>query len=211
MNNTAWNQGLEQPRKGRECFSLGQDLKEEDKRVGKSAIARLVTPKPYQYKRDTKSPDPAIMSEETTLDEDKVKKKHVQQVEKLIVTTVKETLFDNRKSRALEMTVEKRIKEEMAGSKWEMDLKGASEGILKEDVAMAMKKKVSAMICFATMKEVVGNHIVNSISVDEILAKTTETILDNKLRQERVLEGVEKGQEVEQDEMNVIAGNVNGE
>ncbi len=79
MNNTAWNQGLEQPRKGRECFSPGQDLKEEDKRVGKSAIARLVTPKPYQYKRDTKGPDPAIMREDTTLDEDKVKKKHVQQ------------------------------------------------------------------------------------------------------------------------------------
>jgi hypothetical protein len=185
--------------------------------VGQSAIARLVTPKPYQYKRDRKSPDLAIMREDTTLDipppanEDKVKKKHVQQVEKLIARTVKETLFDYIKSKALETTVEKCIKEEMARSKWEMDLDKPSEGILKEDVAMAMKKKVSAMICFATIEEVVGNHIVNSIDFDEILATTRETILNKKFEQGRVLEGVEKGQEVAEEEMNVIAGNVSGE
>jgi hypothetical protein len=156
------------------------------------------------------------MREATTLDipppanEDKVKKKHVQQVEKLIPTTVKETLFDYIKSKALETTVKKHIKEEMARSKWVMDLDEPSHGLLKEDVAMAMKKKGSAMICFATMKEVVGNDILNSIDFHEILATTMETILNNKFRQERLLEGVEKGQVVEE-ELNVIAGNVNGE
>ncbi len=228
MNNTAWNQGLEQPRKGRECFSPGQDLKEEDKRVGKSAIARLVTSKPYQYKQvcgrmdqqewDRKRPDTALMREDTThhdmsppATEDKVKKKkHIQEVEKWIATTVMETLFDYIKSKALEKTVEKHINKEMARSSWDMNLEEPCEGMSKEDVAMAMKKKGSAMICSASMKEVVGNHIVNSIKFDEILATTTETILDNKLRQERVLEGVEKGQVVEE-ELNVIAGNVNGE
>jgi hypothetical protein len=180
--------------------------------VRQSAIARLVTPKPYQYKWDRKSCDTAVMREDTTLDifppanEDKVKKKHVQQVEKLIATTVKETLFDYIKSKALERTVKKR----MTRSTWEMDLDEASHGLLKEDVAMAIKKKGSAMICFATMKEVVGKDIVNSIDIHEILATTMETILNNKVRQERVLEGVEKGQEVEE-ELNVIAGNVNGE
>jgi hypothetical protein len=216
---------LEQPRKRREWFSPGQDLKEE--RVGQSAIARLVTSKPYQYKQvcgrmdqqewDRKRPDTALMREDTTHDmsppatEDKVKKKkHIQEVEKWIATTVMETLFDYIKSKALEKTVEKRINKEMTRSKWEMNVDKPCEGIIKEDVAMAMKKKVSAMICFETMKEVVGNHIVNLIDSDEILARAMETILKSKLRQERAVERVEKGQEMEE-EMNVIAGNVNGE
>jgi hypothetical protein len=38
-----------------------------------------------------------------------------------------------------------------------------------------------------------------------------EAILNNKLRQERVVEPVEKGQEVKEEEMKVVAGNVNGE
>jgi hypothetical protein len=157
------------------------------------------------------------MREDTTLDmslpatESKVKKKNVQEVEKLIATTVKETLFDYIKSKALEKTAEKRINKEMARSKWEMDLVKPCEGVIKEDVAMAMKKRVSAMICFGTMKEVVGKNIVNLIDFDEILATAMETILNNKLRQERVMEQVEKGQEVEEEEINVIAGNKNGE
>jgi hypothetical protein len=44
--------------------------------------------------------------------------------------------------------VEKRINKEMARSNWEMNLEEPCEGI---DAAMAMKKKVSAMICFGTI------------------------------------------------------------
>jgi hypothetical protein len=64
--------------------------------------------------------------------------------------------------------------------------------MVKEDVAMAMKKTVSAMICFGTMKEVVGNHIVNLIDFDEIMVVAMKTIMKNKLMQERVSERVEK-------------------
>jgi hypothetical protein len=49
---------------------------------------------------------------------------------------------------------------------------------------------VSTMICFGTMKEVVGNHIVNLIDFDEIIAAAMETILKNKLMQERMSETV---------------------
>jgi hypothetical protein len=42
------------------------------------------------------------------------------------------------------------------------------------------------------MKEVVGNHIVNSIDFDEIMAVALETIMKNKLMQERVSHRVEK-------------------
>jgi hypothetical protein len=72
-----WNQGSEQPRKRRECSSPGHGLKE--KRVGQSAIARLVTPKPYLYEErvcdrieqqewDRKRVDTAFMGEDTSLD-----------------------------------------------------------------------------------------------------------------------------------------------
>jgi hypothetical protein len=69
------------------------------------------------------------------------------------------------------------------------------------------------------MKEVVGNHsFVNLIDFDEIIATAMETILKNKLRQESVGKGGEmtsRGRRndklVEEEEMNVIAGNVNGE
>jgi hypothetical protein len=54
--------------------------------------------------------------------------------------------------------VQKRINKEMARLNWEMNLEEPCEGMVKEDVAMAMKKTVSAMICFGTMKEVVGNY-----------------------------------------------------
>jgi hypothetical protein len=57
---------------------------------------------------------------------------------------------------------------------------------------MAIKKKASAMICFGTMKELVGNHIVNLIDFHEIMAAAMETILKNELMQEKVLERVEK-------------------
>ncbi len=89
-----------------------------------------------------------------------------------------------------------------------MNLEEPWEDTVKEDVAMAMKKAVSSMICFGTMKEVVGNHIVNSIDFDEIMAVALETIMKNKLMQERVSQRVEKWQV---EEMSVIAGNVNGE
>jgi hypothetical protein len=158
-------------------------LKEE--RRGQSAIARLVTPKPYQFEQvcdridqqewDRKRTDSALRKD--TLDtsspqaeDDKVKNQYVQAVEEWIATTVKETLFEYIKSKALEKTVEKRINEEMARSNLGMSLEEPCEEMVKEDVAMAMKKTVSSMICFRTMKEVVGNHIVNSIDFDEIMA-----------------------------------------
>jgi hypothetical protein len=200
----------------------------KEKRVGQSAIARLVTPKPYQYEPvcdrieqqewDRKRADTALMREDTSLDtslppteDNKVKNKHVQEAEEWISITVKETLFKYIKSKALEKTVEnKRIHKEMARSNWEMNPEEPWEVMVKEDVAMAMKKTVSAMICFGTMKEVVGNHIVNLIDFDEIMVVAMKTIMKNKLMQERVSERVEKWQ-VEEEEVNVIAGNVNGE
>jgi hypothetical protein len=180
-------------------------LKEE--REGQPAIARLVTPKPYQFERlcdridqqewDRKRADAALMLKEdvdasSPQTEDKVKNQHVQAVEDWIATTVKGTLFEYIKSKALERTVEKCINEEMARSNLKMNLEEPCEDTVKEEVAMAMKKAVSSMICFGTMKEVVGNHIVNSIDFDEIMAVALETIMKNKLMQERVSQRVEK-------------------
>jgi hypothetical protein len=71
------------------------------------------------------------------------------------------------------------------------DLEEPCEGMVKEDVAMATKKKVSLMICFGTMKEVVGNHIVNAIDFDEIKSTAMVIILKNKAMQVRVSETVE--------------------
>jgi hypothetical protein len=51
---------------------------------------------------------------------------------------------------------------------------------------------------------------VNSIDFDELMALAIETIMKNKLMQERVSERAEKRKE-EEEEVNVIAGNVNGE
>jgi hypothetical protein len=42
------------------------------------------------------------------------------------------------------------------------------------------------------MKEVLGNHIVNSIDFDKIMAVASETIMKNKLMQERVSGWVKK-------------------
>jgi hypothetical protein len=84
--------------------------------------------------------------------------------------------------------MEKCINEDMARSTWEMHLEEPCEGMVKEDVAMAMKKKV---VCFGTMKEVVGNHIVNAIDFDEIKSTAMVIILKNKAMQVRVSETVE--------------------
>ena len=171
-------------------------MKEE--REGQPAIARLVTPKPYQFERLCDRIDRQEWDRKSALDtssprtEAKAKNQHVQAVEDWIGTTVKETLFEYIKSKALEKTVEKRINEEMERSNLEMNLEEPCEDMVKEDVAMAMKKTVSSMICFGTMKEVVGNHIVNSIDFDEIMAVALETIMKNKLMQERVSQRVEK-------------------
>jgi hypothetical protein len=117
----------------------------EEERVGQSAISRLVTPKPYQYNLifnridqkewDRRRTDPALMREDRRLDisplptKEKVKNKHVQQVDELIATTVKETLLHYIKSNALERTVEKRINKEMARSSWDMNLEEPCEGM----------------------------------------------------------------------------------
>jgi hypothetical protein len=200
------NEGQEQRRKRKECLSPGHGLEAE--RMGQSAIARLVTPKAYQYERvcdridqqerDRKRMDSALVREEMTINTsspptgDEVKNEHVQEVEEWIITTVNKTLCEYIKSKALEKTMEKRINEEMARSNWEMNLEEPCEGMVKEDVAMAMKKKISAMICFGTMKEVIGNHIVNAIDFDEIKATAMATILKTKSMQKRVSEMVEK-------------------
>jgi hypothetical protein len=83
-------------------------------------------------------------------------------------------------------------REEMARSNLGMNLEELCEEMVKEDVAMAMKKTVSSMKCFGTMKEVVGNHIVNLIDFDERMAVASETIMKNKLMQERVSDRVKK-------------------
>ena len=155
----------------------------------------------HQKERDRKRMDTSLMREEMTLNTsspptgDEVKNEHVREVEEWIVTTVKETIFHYIKSDALEKTVVKRINEEMTRLNWEMNLEEPCQGLIIEDVAMAMKRKVSAMICFATMKEVVGNHIVNAIDFDEIKATVMETILKNKSMQERKMETVENVEE----------------
>jgi major membrane immunogen (membrane-anchored lipoprotein) len=118
---------LEQPRKRRQSFSPGHSLEEE--RVGQSATTRLVTSKTYQYKqvddrldqqeRDRKRTYTALIGEYTTLEtsspptEDKVKNKHVQEVEEWSAATVKETIFHYIKSNALRKIAEKHINEEM--------------------------------------------------------------------------------------------------
>ena len=102
-----------------------------------------------------------------------MKNKHVREVEEWIATTVKETIFHYIKSNALRETVEKCINKELARSSCEMNLEEPCEGMSKEDVAMAMKRKVSEMIYFATMKEVVGN----AIDSDEIKVTAMETIV----------------------------------
>jgi hypothetical protein len=193
---------LEEPRRGREGYSTRYDL--EGERVDQSAVAWLLSPKPYQCARlcdrvdqqewDRKRADAALMREDAILDtssprtEDKVKNQHVQAVDEWIAITLKETLFEYIKSKALEKTVEKRINEEMARSNLDMNLEEPCEDMFKEDVAMAMKKTVSAMICFGTMKKVVGNHIVNLIEFDKIMAVALDIIMKNKLMQERVPE-----------------------
>ncbi len=48
------------------------------------------------------------------------------------------------------------------------------------------------MICFGTMKEVVGNHIVNLIDFDEILATAMETMLKEQVEARK---GVGRGGE----------------
>jgi hypothetical protein len=87
--------------------------------------------------------------------------------------------------------MEKRINEDMARSTWEILLEEPCEGMVKEDVAMTLKKKVSGMISFGAMKEVVGNHIVNAIDFDDIKSTAMATILKNKFMQVRVSETVD--------------------
>ncbi len=51
-----------------------------------------------------------------------------------------------------------------------------------ENVAIATKGKVSTMVCFGTMEEVVRKHIVNAINLEEIKATVMEIIFKNKAR-----------------------------
>jgi hypothetical protein len=158
--------------------------------------------------------DSALMREDRRLDisplptKEKVKNKHVQEVDELIATTVKETLFHYIKSNALERTVEKCMNKEMARSSWDMNLEEPCEGMSKEDVAMAMKRNVSAMICRGNI-EVVGNHIVNAIDFDEIKSVAMETILKKQVKA-RKSDGMGGGMTSgRRRKMTVVAGNVN--
>jgi hypothetical protein len=121
--------------KRRQCFSPGHGRDRD--RMGGSPVARLVTPKPYQFKqvcdridqqeRDEKTTDTVLMRDDATLDtsppsEVKVKNTHVQEVEEWIARPVKETIFGFIKSNALEKAVEKDINGKMAGWNWEINL-----------------------------------------------------------------------------------------
>jgi hypothetical protein len=81
----------------------------------------------------------------------------------------------------------------MASWNWEMNLDEPCPGLNQKNVAMATKGKVSVMICSATMEEVVGKHTVGAVELeDKIKATVMETILKNKLMEERVAGREEK-------------------
>jgi hypothetical protein len=96
------------------------------------------------------------MREDITLDtsppptKDKVENRHVQEVEEWIVTTVKRTLFDYIKSKALAKTVEICINEEMARSNWEMNLEEPCEGMVKRRCGNGYEEKSQChnMLCW---------------------------------------------------------------
>jgi hypothetical protein len=51
-----------------------------------------------------------------------------------------------------------------------MNLEEPCPGLEQKDVAMATKGKLSMIICFVNMEEVMGNHIVNAIAFDKLKA-----------------------------------------
>jgi hypothetical protein len=182
---------------------------DEEREGCQSAITRIVTPKAYEYNRvidrldqhdhmDRKRTDAVLMREDTTIDtnssasEVKVKNVHVQEVEEWIARTVKETILGYIKSKALERAVEKDIMEIIASWNWEIDLEESCPGIKKTNVAMAIKTKVSSMVCFETVREVVKKDIVNAVNFEEIKAPVIETIMKNKATGEEVAGRVDK-------------------
>ena len=160
--------------------------------VDQSAISRLVTPKPYEYKRvcerldqqdmERASADVALMEEDTAINtfsptsEVKVKNAHAQKVEEWVARTVKDTIFDYIKSNAMERAVEKVITERIASWSWEINMEGLCPA--------AMKRKVSTLVCFENMREVVRKDIVNAVNFEEI-----ETIMKNQAMGEEVADG----------------------
>ena len=168
--------------------------------VDQSAISRLVTPKPYEYKRvcerldqqdrERASTDVALMEEDTAINtfsppsEVKVKNAHVQKVEEWVARTVKDTIFDYIKSNAMERAVEKVITERIASWSWEINMEGLSTGVNNNNLGAAMKRKVSALVCFENMREVVGKDIANAVNFEEI-----ETIMKNQAMGEEVADG----------------------
>ena len=168
--------------------------------VDQSAISRLVTPKPYEYKRvcerldqqdrERASTDVALMEEDTAINtfsppsKVKVKNAHAQKVEEWVARTVKDTIFDYIKSNAMERAVEKVITERIASWSWEINMEGLSTGVNKNNLGAAMKRKVSALVCFENMREVVGKDIANAVNFEEI-----ETIMKNQAMGEEVADG----------------------
>jgi hypothetical protein len=80
-------------------------------------------------------------------------------------------------------------RERIASWNWEIDLDKPCPGINKTNVAMAMKRKVSVMVCFETMQEVVGKDIADAVNFEEIKATVIETIVKSKARGEEVADG----------------------
>jgi hypothetical protein len=77
----------------------------------------------------------------------------------------------------------------MASWNWEMNLlEEPCPGLNQKKLAMATKGKVSTMVCFANIEEVVGNHIVNAIAFDKLKA----TVMETTSMEERVTRRVEK-------------------
>jgi hypothetical protein len=121
-----------------------------------------------------------------------VKNLLVEEVEEWIARLVKETSYGFIKSNALEKAVEEDIKDKMASWNWEINLEEPCLGLKQKNVAMATKGKMSVMVCYATMEEVVEKHIVKAIDLDKIKATVMETILKTQPMEERVTRRVEK-------------------
>jgi hypothetical protein len=103
-----------------------------------------------------------------------------------------ETIFGYINCNALEKAVQKDITEKVASWNWEIDLEEPCQDISKKNVAVGTKTTVSARVCFATLQEVMGKHIVNVIDFEETKAAAMEIILKNKARGPEVVDRVEK-------------------
>jgi hypothetical protein len=75
---------------------------------------------------------------------------------------------------ALEKAVEKDMNDKKTSWNWEMNLEEPCLGLNQRNVATATKGKVSAMVCFATLEEVVGKEIMDATELDKIKGYSDE-------------------------------------